>query len=89
MGKKRKRLAVLVGQADESFQSRFISGFTKQAFSDDKDVCVFSMFKKSQDTVEREMGESNIFSLVNPDFFDGILILKDTIQTAGVAEYFS
>ena len=86
MGKKRKRLAVLVGQADESFQSRFISGFTKQAFSDDKDVCVFSMFKKSQDTVEREMGESNIFSLVNPDFFDGILILKDTIQTAGVAE---
>ena len=86
MGKKRKRLAVLVGQADESFQSRFISGFTKQAFNLGQDVCVFSMFKKYQDTVEREMGESNIFSLINPDYFDGILILKDTIQTAGVAE---
>ena len=86
MAKKRKRLAVLVGQADESFQSRFISGFISQAFDFGKDVLVFSMYKKYQDTVEREMGESNIFSLVNPDFFDGILILKDTIQTAGVAE---
>ncbi len=86
MAKKRKRLALLAGQADESFQSRFISGFTKQAFDMGKDVCVFSMYKKYQDTTDREMGESNIFSLVNPDFFDGILILKDTIQTAGVSE---
>ncbi|SEP88985.1 EAL domain, c-di-GMP-specific phosphodiesterase class I (or its enzymatically inactive variant) [Lachnospiraceae bacterium NE2001] len=86
MGKKRKRLAILVGQADESFQSRFISGFTKQAFELGRDVCVFSMYKKYQDTVDREMGESNIFSLLNPDFFDGILIMKDTIQTAGLAE---
>ena len=86
MGKKRERLAVFVGQADESFQSRFITGFTKQAFAEDKDVCVFSMYKKYQDTAEREKGESNIFALANPDFFDGIVILKDTIQTAGAAE---
>ena len=86
MAKERKRLAVFVGQADESFQSRFISGFTKQAFARDMDVCVFSMYKKYQDTSEREMGESNIFALANPYFFDGIVILKDSIQTAGAAE---
>lgn len=86
MAKKRKRLALLVGQADESFPTRFITGFTKQAFNCGKDVCVFSMYKKYQDTTDREMGESNIFSLFNPDFFDGVLILKDTIQTPGVAE---
>ncbi len=86
MAKKRKRLALLVGQADENFQSRFITGFTKQAFALGRDVAVFSMYKKYQDTIDREMGETNIFSLLNPDFFDGILILKDTLQTAGVAE---
>ena len=86
MAKKRKKLALLVGQADENFQSRFISGFTKRAFALGRDVAVFSMYKKYQDTVDREYGESNIFSLLRPDFFDGIVILKDSIQTAGLAE---
>lgn len=86
MAKRRRRLALLVGQADEDLQSRFITGFTKQAFDRGKDVCVFSMYKKYQDTAARELGESNIFTLLNPDFFDGILILKDTIQTSDVAE---
>ena len=41
MAKKRKKLALLVGQADENFQSRFISGFTKRAFALGRDVAVF------------------------------------------------
>lgn len=86
MGKNKERLAVFVGQADEDFQSRFITGFTKQAFARKNDVCIFSMYKKYQDTAEREMGESNILTLANPDFFDGIVILKDTIQTPFAAE---
>ncbi|MCR5544789.1 MAG: EAL domain-containing protein [Eubacterium sp.] len=81
----RKKLALFVGQADESLQSRFITGFTKEAFRTDYDVCVFSMYRKYQDTAERDMGESNIFKLANPDFFDGIVIMKDTIQTPNVA----
>ncbi len=86
MSKKRKRLALFVGQADEDLQKRFITGFTRQAFRINQDVCVFSMYKKYQDTAERDKGESNIFTLANPDFFDGIVILKDTIQTPNVAE---
>ena len=85
MGKNKKRLAVFVGQAEESFQSRFITGFTKKALEWGYDVCVFSMYKKYQDTADREMGESNILTLANPDFFDGIIILKDTIQTVNAA----
>ena len=86
MSKKRKRLALFVVQADEDLQKRFITGFTRQAFRINQDVCVFSMYKKYQDTAERDKGESNIFTLANPDFFDGIVILKDTIQTPNVAE---
>ncbi len=86
MAKRRKKLALFVGQPDEYFQHRFITGFTRKAFELNMDVCVFAMFKKYQDTVEREKGDSNIFMLANPDFFDGIVILKDTIQTANAAE---
>lgn len=82
----RKRIAILAGQADESYQSRFIEGFLKQAFQYDYDVCVFSMWKKYQDTATREQGDSNIFKLINYKLFDGIVILKDTIQTPEVAK---
>ncbi|MBP0973604.1 MAG: EAL domain-containing protein [Oscillospiraceae bacterium] len=82
----RKRIALFAGQADESYQSRFISGFLKEAFAAGYDVCIFSMYRKYQDTPEREQGESNIFSLMSPDKFDGAVILKDSIQTEKAAE---
>ncbi|MCR5718384.1 MAG: EAL domain-containing protein [Oscillospiraceae bacterium] len=83
---KKKRIALFVGQADEAYQNRFISGFLKTAFSSGFDVCIFSMYRKYQDTAEREQGESNIFSLMNPAQFDGAVILKDSIQTEHATE---
>ena len=85
MGEQRKRYAIFVGQADESYQQRFISGFLRKAFADNIDVCIFSMYLKYQDTAVREQAESNIFSLMEPSAFDGIVILKDSIQTANAA----
>ena len=82
----RKRIAVFVGQADEESQNCFITGFINSAFDYDMDVCVFSMYRKYQNTQGREKGESNIFSLFQPDLFDGLVILEDTIQTPGEAE---
>ena len=83
---RRKRIAFFVGQADEEYQSKFITGFIGEAFSFDMDVCVFSMYHKYQNTVRREKGEVNIFSLFEPDSFDAAVLLEDTIQTAGEAD---
>ena len=83
---KRKRIALLAGQADESYQSAFITGFLKKAFGFDMDVCIFSMYRKYQDTVVREQGDANVFNLIEPEMFDGLVILEDTIQTAGEAQ---
>ncbi len=82
----RKRVALLLGQADENYQERFIKGFLEQAFKQDLDVCVFSMYIKYQDTNAREIGDSNIFNLVNYSLFDAVVVLLDTIQTPGVAD---
>ncbi len=77
----RKRIAVLVGQVDETTQNRFLKGFMKQAYTHDYDVCVFSLHQKYQETWLRDIGDSNIFELVNYDLFDAVLILLDTILT--------
>ncbi|WP_051437657.1 EAL domain-containing protein [Eubacterium xylanophilum] len=82
----RKRFACLVGQADESYQRHFLEGFLTQTFGADVDVCVFSMYRKYQDSEIREKGDSNIFNLVNYSIFDGIVFLKDSIQTINVAD---
>lgn len=82
----RKRIAILTGQADEEFQSRFIKGFLTRAYENDQDVCVFSMYLKYQDSVEREAAEANIYQLANWKSFDGVAIMKDVIQTPGTNE---
>ena len=86
MRKQRKRYAIIAGQADENYQHRFIEGFLRKAFADDTDVCIFSMYLKYQDTAVREQADSNIFSLMEPSSFDGVVILKDSIQTANAAD---
>ncbi|MBR5421633.1 MAG: EAL domain-containing protein [Lachnospiraceae bacterium] len=82
----RKRIALLMAQADENYQEKFIRGFLRPLFAEDFDVCIFSMYIKYQDTTTREVGESNIYSLVNYSLFDAVVLLSDTIQTPGVLQ---
>lgn len=82
----RRRIALLIGQSDEFYQQRFIDGFLNQAFSDDFDVCIFSMYLKYQDTEARERGDKRIYALVNFALFDAVVVLPDTIQTPGLAD---
>lgn len=80
----RKRIALLLGQPGEDYQKNFITGFMKQAFLYNYDVCVFTMYHKIQESKPREVGESNIFNLIQYDSFDAVVIMGDTIQTPGV-----
>ena len=80
----RKRIALLLGQPGEDYQTNFITGFMEQAFKYNYDVCVFAMYHKIQDSKPREIGESNIFKLIQYDLFDAVVIMGDTIQTPGV-----
>lgn len=83
---RRKRIGILLAQADEKYQKNFIEGFLERAFSFDYDVCIFSMYYKSQENHAKELGESNIYNLINYKMFDGLVILPDTIQSTGVAQ---
>lgn len=79
----RKRIAILVAQIDESTQKKFTTEFIKQAYAYDYDVCIFTMYQKYQETPLRDIGDSNIFELVNFDLFEAVVVLSDTILTPG------
>lgn len=80
----KKRIALLLGQPDEAYQQEFIRGVKNRAFELGYDVLVFSMFIKYQNTKEREVGDSNIYNLVNYSMVDAVIVLADTIQTPEV-----
>ena len=84
IGITRKRIAVLCAQPEEDYQKGLLEGINRKLFAAGYDVCVFAMYQKFQETKFREVGESNIYNLVNFDLFDGIILLADTIQTPGV-----
>lgn len=80
----RKRLAVVLSQAENTYQKNLLIGLTGEAFRCGFDVCVFTTFIKDGTPEEYRIGESNIFHLINPEKFDGAVILPDTIKFAGI-----
>lgn len=80
----RKKIAIMSSQLEENYQKQFMEGFFEKAFSYDYDVCVFSSYRKYQETEARGVGETNIFSLVNYDLFDAVVVMPDTLQTPGL-----
>lgn len=82
----RKRIGVLLAQLEENTQKKFMTAFMKEAYAHDYDICVFSMYQKYQDTELRNIGDSNIYNLIQYDLFDGIVIMLDTILYPNLAE---
>lgn len=52
----------------------------------DFDVCVFAMYQKYQDSLQREIGDSSIFEIINYSKFEAVVVMADTIQTPGLIE---
>lgn len=82
----RKKIALLIGQADEYYQAQFIEGFVGKAFENDADVLIFGSYLKYQNNLGREIGETSIFTLVPYEEFDAIAVMADTLQSPGLAD---
>lgn len=80
----RKRIALLCSQSDEKYQKEFIEGFLEEAFGKDYDVCIFSTFLKEPESHLKEIGETNIFNLINYDEFDAFVLIPDVLQVSGL-----
>lgn len=81
MRKFRKLIGIIIAQSDSPNQAKFLEGAFKQAFALNYDVAVFSIFTTHKLSDEWHAGELNIFSLINYNALDGIIILPDTLTT--------
>ena len=82
----RRRIALLCGQPEEYCQRLFVQGFNKVAFASDIDVCVFAMYQKYQDSLQRETGDTSVLDIINYNKFDAVVVMADSIQTPGLSE---
>ena len=84
MQSRRKRIAILVSEVHEQYQSNFIQGFLTTAFKNDCDVCIFSGYIKLPGSDAKCIGEANIFNLVNYEMFDSVVVMPDTLRVKGL-----
>lgn len=81
-----KNIAVLVSGIDEEYQNKIISGIKDYAMTKHLNVSFFISFGGILHSRKHDIGEYNIFNLVNFSKFDGAILLTNTISDAKVVE---
>lgn len=74
-----KKVGVIFSMNGSPYQGNFIRGFSEKIMSYGYDVLVFSALSKRGMGTRHITGEMNIFSIVNYDMLDGIVVLPDTL----------
>lgn len=82
----RKRIAFLAGAISFDNQSRVAAGVLKRAAELDMDVYIFTCFVNYDESEENKIGAFRIMDL--PDFhtFDGVIVMKNSIQYEAASE---
>ncbi len=75
-----KKIGVIICQPQEQYQTTLLKGILSKAFSLNYDVLVFSTFIKDFNNENYQLGERNIFSLINFDMLDGLIVAGDTLK---------
>lgn len=84
MKKQRKLIGVIASQIEATYQADVMKGISEIAFSLDYDIAVFSMFVKEFAKPMHQVGEMNIYNIINYELLDGIIIIPDTIRLPGL-----
>ena len=80
----RKRIALLTSELQDLSQSQFMEGFLKKSFENDYDVCVFTTLLKEPESALKAVGEAGIFSLINFDAFDAVVVMGDMLRASDI-----
>lgn len=80
----KKKIALLIGQGDASYQRTLIRGVTKELLSSKYELHIFTNFHTTDLHTDVDpsqiSGETSIFHMVPWDEFQGILIAPSTLQ---------
>ncbi|MDR0918413.1 MAG: GGDEF domain-containing protein [Oscillospiraceae bacterium] len=79
MPKNVKNICVVVSDINNEYQNNIIKGVKKYANESDINVFVFSAFTGYYSNRRQDMGEYNIYNLINFEKFDGVILVTNTI----------
>lgn len=77
--KKRKLIGVIISEVEGIYQNKLLKGIISECYALDYDVAVFSTLIKDTGLPEYQVGEKNIFNLINFELFDGIIVAGITL----------
>lgn len=80
----RKRIGVILSEAESYYQERLLRGVMTKAFQLDYDVLIFTSFVKVSFLKAVAVGEMQIYDAINYDKLDGVIVLADTLKMPGL-----
>ena len=83
-GKKRKRIAVCSAGINVEYNDSFLQAARSVAEKRDYQLLYFNSFSSFFEYKKHDIGEANIFRLINYDMIDGLIILSETFKNAEV-----
>lgn len=86
MSKDNINIAVVVSGIDEEYQNRIIKGIKTFAIEKKINISCFISFGGILANKKHDMGEFNIFNLINYERFDGIILMTNTIPSQSAVE---
>lgn len=84
--KRRKRIAVFLGEIGRDYQKRFINEICKVAFGKGYDLFVFNNFGAYNGTALFDLGERDVINIPSYSEFEGIVSLADTFDIDGMEQ---
>lgn len=79
-----RNVAVMVAGTDEEYQSSLLSGISEAAKLYHLNVSVFASFGGVLISEQNDIGEYNIYSLIDYESFDGAILLTNTICSTDI-----
>lgn len=76
----RRKIAVVTTNMDAEYVVEILRGITGEARDGGFDVYIFNPFVSSDETIKHNVGQYNIYSLVNLSLFDGVIVFSNLIQ---------
>ena len=73
-------IAVIVAGIDEEYQNAVLEGIFSFAKKNNVNISCFAPIGGVISISKYDLGEYNIFSLINYDLFDGVILLTNTIS---------
>lgn len=78
---KQKLIAVCVANINEEYNDAFLHAFSKYVARYNIKMLCFNSFSSLYHNDSHDIGESNIFQLINYDLLDGVILLSQTFES--------